>query len=351
MIGIGVIGAGSIGEYHLRSLQGLAGVEVRAVCDVNAERARKVADSFGVPRAIASIPELLRLDEIGAVTIGVWNAAHAEVAIAALEAGKDVFCEKPMARNTAEALRMVEAEAAAGRLLMVGLIRRFEQKSDAAREIIRSGQLGEIYYVRAGFLRRDGQPGGWFSSREKSGGGALLDIGIHPLDLGIHLADLGPVRSVRGVTMRLPNIMEGVKGTVKYISKDTGTVSDVEDHAVATLYFESGAVMTLETSWAQHREEDLKYLEIYGRKGGLIVDPQLTLTSTSSGYLCDTTFSLAEAADPLQEMFDRELAHFRDCLVDGAPCRSPSSEGVELMRIIDAIYESAAQGCEVEIRR
>jgi predicted dehydrogenase len=351
MIGIGVIGAGTIGEYHLRSLQATSGLEVRAICDTSEARARSVAGSFGVEHSSGSVADILRRDEIDAVTIGVPNAAHAEVAIAALQAGKHVFCEKPMARTAPEAARMVEAEAASGKLLMIGLVRRFDQKAEAARAITRAGTLGEIYHVRAGYLRRDGQPGGWFCSKDKAGGGALLDIGIHQMDLGLHLAELGPVRSVRGVTVQLPRIMSGVKGTHKYRSKDAGSVSDVEDHAVASLYFESGAVLTLEASWAQHREADLNYLEIYGRKGGLIVDPSLKLTSTSSGFLSDTTFPIATAADPLQEMFDREFAHYRDCLVDGVPCLSPSSDGVELMHIIDAIYESARRGTEVTIER
>lgn len=128
-------------------------------------------------------------------------------------------------------------------------------------------------------------------------------------------------------------------------------MSDVEDHAVASLYFESGAVMTLDASWAQHREADANYLEIYGRKGGLIVDPELKLISTEAGFLSDTAFPLADAADPLEIMFEREFAHFRDCLADGVPCLSPSSDGVELMQIIDAIYESARLGREIEIER
>jgi predicted dehydrogenase len=143
--------------------------------------------------------------------------------------------------------------------------------------------------------------------------------------------------------------MEGVKGSVKYQSKDSDLGRDVEDHAFAVLFFENGAVMNLETCWAQHRVEDEKYLEIYGRKGGLLVDPELRFISNDSGFLSNTEFSIAEAADPFGEMFDRELAHFRDCIADGVPCLSPSSDGVRLMRIIDAIYESARLDREVEL--
>jgi len=351
MIGIGIIGAGSIGEYHVRALSKVDGIEIRGICDANGDRARALAAATGIPHAFDTVEDLLRRQEIDAVTVGVWNAAHADVTIAALDAGKHVFCEKPMARTADEALRMQVAERRSGTLLMVGLIRRFDLRADAARKIVRSGRLGEIYHVRAGYLRRDGQPGGWFCSREKAGGGALIDIGIHQMDLGLHLAAMGPVQSVRGVTKMLPSIMDGVQGTRKYTSKDSATVRDVEDHVVATLYFENDAVMTVEACWAQHRGKDVKFLELYGRDGGLVVDPDPVLHTNDSGFLSDTSIPIAGGADPLQDMFDREMLHFRDCLVDGVPCMSPSEDGVELMRIIDAIYESARTGREIRIER
>jgi predicted dehydrogenase len=349
MKGIGVIGAGSIGEYHVRALLSQPDLEVRGVCDANAARAEDLAKRHDIPFSTGRVADLLRRSDIDAVTVGVWNAAHAEVTIAALQAGKAVFCEKPMARTASEAIEMQRMAESTGRLLMIGFIRRFDLPAVAARDLINGGALGDIYHVRAGYVRRDGQPGGWFTSAEKAGGGALLDIGIHQLDLGLHLARLGPVQSVRGVTMQLPRIMEGVKGTVKYESKDTGSTRDVEDHAVATLYFKNNAVLALEASWAQHRDEDLKYLEIYGTKGGLVVDPELCLHTLSEKFLSDTSFNITDTADPLDGMFDREFRHFRDCLIDGVECLSPARDGVAIMKVIDAIYESARTGREVRI--
>ena len=349
MVRIGLIGAGSISEYHARALAKAPGAKITAICDVNEERARVVAGTYGIPVVTGSLDAMLSRADVDAVTVGVWNAAHADVAIRSLAAGKHVFCEKPMARNAAEAESMVAAEKSSGKLLMIGLVRRYELRSEIAREIVRSGTLGEIYYARAGYLRRDGQPGGWFTSRERAGGGALLDIGIHSLDLALHLSGLGPVERVSGFTRALPDIMDGVVGAGKYVSKDSSTVRDVEDHAFATLHFTNGALLTIEASWAQHRARDEQYLELYGRTGGLVVDPALLLSRNDGRVSSDSTFAVAEPVDRLQEMFDREMAHFVACVNDGAACRSPSSDGLELMRIIDAIYRSAAEGREVRI--
>ncbi|HKJ85008.1 MAG TPA: Gfo/Idh/MocA family oxidoreductase [Spirochaetia bacterium] len=349
MIRVGLIGAGSIAEYHARALAKAPGIEVAAVCDVNLVRAQAFATTYGIPVAVGSIEELLSMGTIDAVTIGIWNAAHASVAIQALDAGKHVFCEKPMARNAIEAQSMVAAESNSGKLLMIGLVRRYELRTEIARDIVRRGELGNVYYARAGYLRRDGQPGGWFTSREHAGGGALLDIGIHSLDLALHLADLGTVERVSGFTRQLPSIMDAIIGTEKYVSKDSAGERDVEDHAFATLTFRDGGLLTIEASWAQHRERDTQYLELYGERGGLVVDPALHLSRNAGNALSDTTFPLVEPGDRLQEMFDREMAHFAACLNDGVRCMSPSADGLELMRIIDAIYRSASEGREVRL--
>jgi predicted dehydrogenase len=346
---VGVIGSGSISEYHLRAFQTVPDIEVRGITSIAMDQARDVASRFGIPKIYGNVEELLNDGEIDAVSVAVWNAGHAELTIAALKAGKHVFCEKPMARNASEAAKMIEAEKASGKVLMIGLVRRFDIRSEAALSVVQSGDLGKIYYMKAAYLRRDGQPGGWFTDKAKSGGGALIDVGIHSLDLALYLADAGPVSSVRGTSYKLPDIMQGIKGTQKYLSKENAGVRDVEDMIVATLFFENGAVLNLEASWAQHVKEDSLNLELFGTKGGLKVDPELLLTGNNSDYLADTTFSIHQSENFLDEMFTREMSHFRDCVVDGTPCRCPSSDGLALMKIIDAIYLSAEENREVPV--
>ncbi len=347
---VGIIGSGSISEYHIRAFRSVPDLEITGITSIAMSQAKDVASRFGIPVVYDSTEALLADPEIDAVSVAVWNAGHADLTIAALNAGKHVFCEKPMARNAAEAARMIEAEKASGKVLMIGMVRRFDIKSEAALNVLRSGDLGKIYYMKAAYLRRDGQPGGWFTDKAKSGGGALIDIGIHSLDLALYLADAGPVRSVRGTSYKLPDIMKGVEGTLKYISKEADGIRDVEDMIVATLFFENGAVMNLEASWAQHIKEDSQNLELFGTRGGLKVDPELQLSGNNGNYLADTTFSIHQSDDFLDVMFAREMNHFRDCVVDGVPCRCPSSDGLELMKIIDAIYLSADENREVTIQ-
>ena len=349
---VGIIGSGSISEYHLRAFQSVPDVEVAAITSIALEQAKDVASRFGIPKVYESSEALLADNEIDAVSVAVWNASHAELSIAALNAGKHVFCEKPMARNAAEAAGMVAAEKKSGKLLMIGLVRRFDLKSDAALNVVRSGALGDIYYMKAAYLRRDGQPGGWFTDKSRSGGGALIDIGIHSLDLALYLADAGAVRSVRGTTFQLPDIMKGVKGTEKYLSKGADGLRDVEDMVTANLFFENGAVLNLEASWAQHLKEDSQNLELFGTKGGLKVDPELSLSWNNGSYPADTSYNIHSSLNGekfLDEIFSREMSHFRDCVVDAVPCIAPSSDGLNLMKIIDAVYLSAEENREVLI--
>ena len=230
---IGIIGAGSISEYHIRAFQKLGDVEIAAICDLNKVRASKIAEKYSIKSVYEKVEDLFADNSIDAVTICVWNKLHADLSIQALQHGKHVLCEKPMALNAMEAENMVKAEEESGKLLMLGLVRRFDAKTEAAKKIVSDGSLGNIYYAKAAYLRRDGQPGGWFSDKSKSGGGALIDIGIHSLDLLLYLIDAGQVDSVSGKIFQFPDMMKGIHGVDKYESSDTGIVHNVEDMVIA----------------------------------------------------------------------------------------------------------------------
>lgn len=320
-----------------------------AVCGRSEHSARTLADEFGIPRVAASLDDLLAMDDVDAVIVATPNAAHAPVAIAAAEKGRHVLCEKPMARTAAEARAMFEASEAAGTLLMVGLVRRFEERCRVAREIIESGALGDIYAVHAAYVRRDGQPGGWFATHDSSGGGSLIDIGIHSLDLALHLCEFRSISRVSGFTRRLPGIMDGIESPGTYRSSGSASVANVEDHAYAMLRTGSGAVVTIEAAWAQHRESDAQHLQIYGTRGSLQVDPSLRLFHNHGSVFANTDYPCAEPIDRLQAMFNAEVAHFASCIDSGEPCQSPAADGVALMEIIDAVYDSAREGREVEL--
>ena len=183
---IAVIGTGSISREHLDAYKENPNVEIYALCDINKERVEKRAAEYNVPleRTFTDKDEMFKaLPEIDAVSVCTWNSAHAECSIAALNAGKHVLCEKPMAMNEEEAKEMKAAADKAGKLLMIGFVRRHGNDCALLKDYIDKGYLGEIYYAKAQYLRRNGNPGGWFGDKSRSGGGPLIDLGVHVIDL------------------------------------------------------------------------------------------------------------------------------------------------------------------------
>ena len=352
-IRIGVIGTGSIAREHLKAYKKNPHVEIYALCDLNADLVAQCAEEFGVPaeRTFTNCEEMLKLPEIDAVSICTWNAAHAPCAIAALNAGKHVLCEKPMAMNAEEAKAMKEAAERNGKLLMIGFVRRFGNDCDILLDLISNDQFGEIYYAKATYLRRNGNPGGWFGDKARSGGGPLIDLGVHVIDLSRYLLGRPKPVSVYGATFRKLGNRPDIKGGKAYLSaraNDT-TVCDVEDLATALIRFDNGAVVSVEASFSLNLKKDVGSIELFGTKAGAKIDPELEMYSEMNGYMTNVTLTNPTALS-FDGLFAREIDHYVDCVRLGLPCRSPAEDGITLMKILDAIYESAATGHEVIIK-
>lgn len=350
-IRIGVIGTGSIAREHLKAYQKNPHVEIYALCDLNAELLAKRAEEFGVERTFTSCEEMLKLPEIDAVSVCTWNAAHAPCTIAALNAGKHVLCEKPMAMNAEEARAMKEAADRNGKLLMIGFVRRFGNDCDILMDMIQNDQFGEIYYAKATYLRRNGNPGGWFGDKSRSGGGPLIDLGVHVIDLSRYLLGRPKPVSVYGATFRKLGNRPDIKGGKAYVAaraNDT-TICDVEDLATALIRFDNGAVVSVEASFSLNLKKDVGSIELFGTKAGAKIDPELEMYSEMNGYMTNVTLTNPTALS-FDGLFAREIDHYVDCVRLGLPCRSPAEDGIMLMKILDAIYESAATGHEVIIK-
>ena len=191
---IGMIGGGSIAALHLASYDRNPRAELVAVADVNADRARAVADHWGAPRAYADAAELLADPDIDAVSICTWNNTHGPLAVAAIQAGKHVLVEKPISRTYREAVAVQEAAEASDRVVQVGFVRRHSGNCRVLKSFVDAGELGEVYYAKASAIRRVGNPGGWFADRAIAGGGPLIDVGVHVIDLAWYL--MGAPRAV-----------------------------------------------------------------------------------------------------------------------------------------------------------
>jgi len=347
---IGIIGVGSISHVHIQAYKQLPNVELVAACDINAERAEKVAKQYGIPHVYADYNEMFKEVELDGVSVCTWNNGHAPATIAALKAGVNVLCEKPLALNAQEAQAMVDTAENTGKLLMVGFVRRFGENAQFLKSIIEQGELGKIYYAKTGCIRRCGNPGGWFSDKKRSGGGPLIDLGVHIIDLVWFLMGKPKAVSAVGSTFNYIGSRSHIKGISWYKSADYSEYNDVEDSAVAMVKFDNGATVFVETSWTQNIKNDQLYLELYGSKAGATLEPELQIMGEKDGYLVDWAPKMDASKSSVQVMFNREIAHFVDCILNGTPCLSPGADGLEIMKILDAIYKSAETGKEVAIR-
>ena len=352
---IAVIGTGGISNCHLAGYKNNPNTEIYALCDINRARAEQKAKAYGVPdeRVFEDKDEMLaKLPEIDAVSVCTWNSQHAPCTIAALKAGKDVLCEKPMAMNAKEAKAMKAAADKAGKLLMIGFVRRHGNDAKIVKDFADTGYFGDLYYTKATYLRRNGNPGGWFGDKSRSGGGPLIDLGVHVIDLVRYLIGLPKPVSVFGATFHKLGNRPDVKGTKAYLASDASSadkdICDVEDLASAMIRFDNGAVLSVEASFSLNLKGDVGNIELFGDKAGAKLSPELTLYTNVNGYMVDIGFHDSTALS-FGDLFQNEINHFVDCVLGKAKCIAPAEDGVILMKILDAIYKSAATGHEVRI--
>ncbi|GGG19505.1 Gfo/Idh/MocA family protein [Paenibacillus abyssi] len=348
-IKVGVIGAGSISEVHLQSYKNNPEAEIYAICDLNEARAREKAFSYDASKVFTDYNELLALPEIHAVSICTWNNSHAEIAIAALEAGKHVLVEKPLCKTVEEALRVEEAVKKSGKLLQVGFVRRYAGNTQILKQYIDDSELGEIYYAKASCLRRLGNPGGWFSDQERSGGGPLIDLGVHMIDICWYLMGKPKVKSVSGNTYNRLGNRANVKNLKFYRAADyDASLNSVEDLANALIRFENGASLMVDVSFTLHAKKDELSVKIYGERGGAELEPEFTLVSEKYDTILNVTPQVDHSSFVFQEAFQNEINHFVEAVLGRKLTLSPVEDGVEMMKILCAIYESASTGREIE---
>lgn len=346
-----MIGAGNIANTHLESYKKNDEVEIAAICDINESRLKETADLFGIEKRYTSVEEMLKNENADAADVCVWNCSHADCTIAALNAGLHVLCEKPMAYNTEQAIKMNEAAKKNGKLLMIGFVRRFLNITKVVKEFVDAGDLGEIYYTKATCTRRHGNPGGWFSNKALSGGGPVIDLGVHIIDQSRWLMGNPKPVSVYAATFDKLGRRDNLKTDVGWSPKDAKPtdICDVEDLASALIRYDNGAVTSLEVSFAKNGDGEYKN-EFFGTKGGAcFTDEDLKLYGEMNDYMVDITPTISNLKND-EYFFDGEMNHFVDCIKGRATCKAPAEDGIEIMKILDAIYESARTGHEVILK-
>ena len=227
-------------------------VTITGVSDVNEESARKLAADLPGAAVYRDYRKLLEEKNIDVVYVNTPNALHCEIAVAALEAGKHVMCEKPMASTGKEAEMMVAAAKRAGKKLSVSYQNRFREDSKALYAVCRRGDLGEIYFAKAHAVRRKGVPTWGVFTRQPLGGGPLIDLGTHALDLTLWFMDNYEVASVTGsVFQKLRDYPEGNR-----FGRWDPAVYEMEDSAFGFIKMKNGATIFLETSWALNTTDE-----------------------------------------------------------------------------------------------
>jgi predicted dehydrogenase len=345
---VGIIGAGSISELHFESFSNHHEVEIYAVCDLNEQRASEKAEKYGAKKTYQNYQDLLSLPEIDAVSICTWNNTHAEIAIDSLEAEKHVLVEKPLTTTVEKAIEIQEAVNKSGKLLQIGFVRRFASNTQILKKFIDQKELGEIYYAKASSIRRLGNPGGWFADIERSGGGPLIDVGVHIIDLCWYLMGRPKVKSVSGNTYHKLGNRSNVENLSFYKAADyDSSKNHVEDIANALIRFENGASLFVDSSFTLHAKKDETSIKLYGEKGGAEIEPSLEIVSEKLDTILNITPQVDSLTFDFAQAFQSEINHFVECILDNKTSISPVEDGVEIMKILCGIYESSEKGIEV----
>jgi predicted dehydrogenase len=348
---VAIIGCGGIANgKHLPSLSKLKNVELVAFCDVLIERAEKAAAEYGVDNAnvYEDFRELLQNEDIEVVHVLTPNDSHAEISIAALDAGKHVMCEKPMAKTSAEAHQMVEAAKRSGKKLTIGYNNRFRPDSQHLHKLCERGDLGEVYYAKAHAIRRRAVPTwGVFLDEEKQGGGPLIDIGTHALDLTLWMMNNYKPKSVMGTTYHKLSQKKDAANAWGPWDPEKFTV---EDSAFGFITMENGATIVLESSWALNSlDVDEAKCSLSGTEGGADMKDGLRINGEDFGKLYTNKVELGAGGvafyDGKSESdADLEARLWIDNIInDTEPVVKPEQAFV-VTQILEAIYESAKTG-------
>jgi len=348
---VGIIGCGAIGGIHADGYSKCADAELAAVADILPEKAEALAAQHGVGLATANYKDILADPSIGAVSVCTPNDLHCPMTLDALRAGKHVLCEKPIALNLTQAKKMHAEAKRRERLLAIGVVNRFNTYVELMKEAIASGQIGEVYHTRFVFKNYRCIPGlgGWFTTKARSGGGVMIDWGVHFLDLVFYCLGGPKPQAVSGVAHA-----QLARDIRKYAYLDMwagppdpkGTC-DVEEY-VSGLLRTDGPTVAFEGAWAQNIDDTSMFIEFLGDKGGIRADygGGFTLYTDKDGVLYQR-----KATAPAREMYVDEIVSFIDCARTGKASRADIEHVLPSQAVIDAFYKSAATGREVKIRQ
>ena len=329
---VGVIGLGGIAQLvHLPILAKLDNAVVTSVAEINKSRLITLADKFNVKERYKDYKELLEKSDVDAVIISTPTASHKDIAIDCLKAKKDILVEKPLARNYTEAKQVVDTAKKNKRKIMVGMNLRYRPDAMLLRSLLGTGEIGTPFYIKCGWIRRQSSDEKWFTQKEQSGGGVIIDLGILLLDLALWLFDYPSIASVS-----TQNFMHNTK--------------NVEDTSVTMLKCKSSTLITMETSWSLPIDRDLFYLNVYGSKGFATLNP-FRVYRRFDDQVMDLTPSQKESSTTLfKKSYLNELKSFIGAIRGLNPVFSSGEDALMRMKILEAMYNSSKAQKEIKLK-
>lgn len=345
---IGIIGVGQIGKYHLENYAKIGKVNVVAAADVNEGELKRVATQHSIPNTYTNFRDLLARDDIDAVDVCLHNNFHAPLTIAALQAGKHVYCEKPMAGAYVDAVSMAEAAKASGKMLNIQLATWFEKESRAAKRLIDEGHLGKVYHARSVGFRRRGRPyvDGYgtpsFVQKPISAGGALYDMGVYHISNVLYMLGMPAVLRISGKAYQETEMDPKRREISNY---------SVEELGLGFIKCSDGITIDIAEAWAAHLG-GMGGTVVLGSKGGLQLKP-LTFHNNTGDMPMNATFELDGAdwrwhqLNENQDAYDSAQHHWVAVLQGRVPLLPCAEAALNTMLISEGIYLSDRLGREV----
>jgi predicted dehydrogenase len=345
---VGIIGVGQIGKSHVANYKKVSAAEIVAVADVNEAEAKRVAAENNIPNVFTNFHDLLKMDEIVAVDVCLHNNFHAPVTIAVLKAGKNAYCEKPMAGSYADARAMYDTAKRLKKNLSIQLSTLFSVETKAAKKLIADGQLGKIYYAKSSAYRRRGRPfvDGYgtssFVQKKTASGGALFDMGVYHIAQMLYLMGNPKVETITGAAHQAIDMYADRRENGKY---------SVEELGLGWARLAGGITFNIEESWAIHSGGQ-ESSHLYGSKGGVRLNP-FTYYTTIGDMEMDGTFDLRSADSrwhscfPGTDCYDSPQAHWAAANQGRVELLDTAGFALNTMFISDGIYLSSKLGREV----
>jgi len=328
---VAVIGLGSVAQLvHLPNLVKIKNAEITALAEINRSRLNSVADKYGIKKLYSDYKQLLTDTEIDAVIIATPTHLHKQMAIDCLNAGKDVLVEKPLARNSSEGIEIIECAKKNNRKLMVGMNLRYRPDSMLIRSLIDAGEIGNPFYIKCSWIRKQSSSEKWFNKREEAGGGVILDLGVNLIDLALWLADYPKVISI---------------STKNYCHNS----KNLEDTSISLIRCENSVTINIEASWNLAEEKDTFYTNVYGTKGSIGANP-FKLIKVLDDEQIDLGSTFVETpTEAFKKSYLNELKSFIGAIKGLNPVFSSGEEALQLLKIAESMYLSAEKDQEIKI--